>query len=476
MALIALFVGGCSYTFDNEAPDITLLGGPPNTDGLPHLNKSSAGSEFLVLGYDDHGVQDAWWVAFTETLDTPTGPQAGLRAVRLTPPETEDPILADKVDAGFTRFFLRNLDPTDPKGPPIKLTIRSAGQTTPPVKYDLPGGPGILAVGYSEEAFVYWVTKAGQTLFYLYRSDGSGKRDLQIPPNVDPTDPRLSFDWSPGSELLVVRDPAGDVQVHSSTEEKDVDLGIRPKLSTVFGQKLLLTCGDDGVRAVNLDGTGEQVLDPMPCDQHGVLQVIYLEKKQWIYYTSAKELWRVPRDGSGPPEVVLADGLRPLQFLQDGRIVFSKTPADTYVNGAGDGWLDGWRFMERGIDSSISRDGNRMRWLEHAATPNGAGELLSAPIGGAPLHLSLNTRQWEELDDGRILCDADHAFRGTQNRVVVIDEKSRTARWVASAAAQYQHIPDSTDLLIDVVTGPTSYDVVRVPVPPPDTPPDAGSD
>ena len=81
--------------------------------------------------------------------------------------------------------------------------------------------------------------------------------------------------------------------------------------------------------------------------------------------------------------------------------------------------------------------------------------------------MTLNTRQWQELADGRILADADHAFRGAQNRVVVVDEKARTAQWVASAAAQYSRIPGTNDLLIDVVTGPTGYDIVRVPIPPP---------
>src|SRR5262249_30790689 len=153
------------------------------------------------------------------------------------------------------------------------------------------------------------------------------------------------------------------------------------------------------------------------------------------------QLLRVPLNGSGPPEEVHVDGRRALQFIDDGRIIVSHTPRDLYINSAGDGWLDGWNFMERGIDMSMSSDKKRIRWLEHAATSNGSGELLSAPINGPPLHLSLNTCEWEQLDDGRVLADADHAFRGTQNRVVVIDEKSKTAQWVASAAANYSHIP-----------------------------------
>src|SRR5262249_36725277 len=151
------------------------------------------------------------------------------------------------------------------------------------------------------------------------------------------------------------------------------------------------------------------------------LALRYVEHKTWVYYGNDAQLLRVPLDASGPPEVVLNDGRRPLQFLDDGRIIVSKTPRDLYVNSAGDGWLDNWNFMESGIDVPMPRDKRRGRWLEHAAKPNGAGELLPAEIGQPPLHLTLNTREWEELKDGRILADANHAFRGTQNRIVVVD-------------------------------------------------------
>ena len=50
---------------------------------------------------------------------------------------------------------------------------------------------------------------------------------------------------------------------------------------------------------------------------------------------------------------------------------------------------------------------------------------------------------------------------------MVVDEKTRTAQWVANSAADYIHIPGTNDLIIDVVTGPTGYDIVRVPIPPP---------
>ncbi|HEY7957327.1 MAG TPA: hypothetical protein VII38_18600, partial [Polyangia bacterium] len=154
-------------------------------------------------------------------------------------------------------------------------------------------------------------------------------------------------------------------------------------------------------------------------------------------------------------------------FGPAGALAYSRDPQGRYAAGAGDGWLSDWRFMERGRGAGWSRDGKKLRWLEHAAQESGVGELLSATVpNGAPLHLALNVRQYDELSDGRVLACDDRAFRGIQNRVVVIDEQARTARWVASQAAEYVHIPGSSDLLIDVVSGPSTYDIVRVPVPP----------
>jgi hypothetical protein len=475
LALVVV-VGGCSYTFDSSAPDITLLGGPPNTDGLPRLNHAPAGEDYLVLGYDDNGNQNANWVAFDEEVQTSDGPVNGLRTVRLDPPQKEELVVADQVTPGYTRLFLVNHNPVDPKGPPI-LSIRAAGQPTPPITFNLPGSPGFIGIGYGETAFLYWVAAPTQQTWFIFRSDGSFMRELPIPSGTDVTDPQIDFDWSGDSQFLVVRDVSGDVIVHATTENSDVDLGMRPKLMGVYGNQLLITCGDDGLRTVTLDGATEKVLDPMACDEHGALEVQYQQMMSWVYYGSDAQLLRVPLDGSGPPEIVLKNGLRPLAFLADGRIMYSRTPSDEFVNSAGDGWLDNWKFMNRGLDAGLSSDGKRVRFLENAATPNGAGELLAKPVGSTEtLHLAQNTRQWEELGDGRILADADHAFRGVQNRIVVIDEKTRTARWVASAAADYMHIPGTSDLLIDVVTGPTGYDIVRVPIPPPDAPPDGGTD
>jgi hypothetical protein len=60
----------------------------------------------------------------------------------------------------------------------------------------------------------------------------------------------------------------------------------------------------------------------------------------------------------------------------------------------------------------------------------------------------------------------DHAFRGEQNRVIVVDEEAKVAHWVAAGSSDYQGVPGTNDLLVDVVSGPSGFDVVRVTIPP----------
>ena len=40
---------------------------------------------------------------------------------------------------------------------------------------------------------------------------------------------------------------------------------------------------------------------------------------------------------------------------------------------------------------------------------------------------------------------------------------------VVDRASQYNFIPGSNDIIADIVTGASSYDLVRVPIPPPES-------
>ena len=219
----------------------------------------------------------------------------------------------------------------------------------------------------------------------------------------------------------------------------------------------------DGVRSVPLDGSMETVLDSDPCDENGSL---WFHRGRALYGAEDNLKW-VPLDGSEPPSVVLPKGRRVIAFGPKDDIVYSTDPTGKFVQDAGDGWLDGWHFMDRGRSVSYSGDGLRLRWLEHAAQASGVGDLVSAAVpNGAPQYLALNVRQYEQLGDGRLLASSNRAFRGAQNRVIVIDEDARVAHWVADQSADFVRIPGTNDLLVDVVASASGFDIVRVPIPP----------
>jgi len=139
-----------------------------------------------------------------------------------------------------------------------------------------------------------------------------------------------------------------------------------------------------------------------------------------------------------------------------------------YVNGAGDGWVGRWRFMERGYGARFTDDGEAMTFLDHAATVNGAGQLIQAPLYGRspPINLARNVTRWDMLPDGRILAASNHAFDGTQNRVVLVDVEHGEARLLAESAVDVQLIPGRNEALIEKY-GTTSGEhlLVRVPIP-----------
>ncbi len=485
LAVLVVLGTSCAYDFDSNKPDITLVGSAPNTDGLPRLNQNPAGYDYVVYGADH-----SYWVAFTETSGLGNDNPNSVRVVRLSDPVQDEVMMADNVVIRYTEFYLLQHDAQDPANGPITLTVRSAGQTAPPSVFTLSAKPGVLDIAYSDNVFFYWILDPTTTTYLLQRVDQTYMRTLPVPTGVDPTNPyaTLTVGWSGDGSRMFLQDATNHIVLHSTTSELDVDLGAQPPTWFVYdGISAVVTCGDDGLKTVGYDGKSVRVLDPSPCDGNGSLY----PRNGSIFYGVGEELRRVLPDGSQPPVVVFEGGQRVLSISGDSsKIIYSRDPSNRYIFGAGDGWVDDWRFMNRGLGASFSGDGTRVRWLENAADSEGAGELHSAPLtphlpppdggfgdGGVPdmagttelpaLKLSLNTRQYEELPDGRILCDADHAFRGEQNRIEVIDERQRTARWVASAAAQYDHVPGTSDLLIDVVSSPIGFDIVRVPLPPP---------
>ncbi|HEX9101689.1 MAG TPA: hypothetical protein VF997_05775, partial [Polyangia bacterium] len=195
----------------------------------------------------------------------------------------------------------------------------------------------------------------------------------------------------------------------------------------------------------------------------------------YVYYVVATTLRKARLDGSEAPLTLFDFGqARVIDLVTpEDLIVYSTDPSDRYVHGAGDGWLGGWKFMQRGIAATFGNDLKSLYWLEHAAQGSGTGDFMTVKLpgaglpGGTPTTLAKNTRQFSFLGDGRILADENRANNGTWNRVVVIDEARGHKQYVAVGANHFSPIPQSKDYIVDVVTGATGHDVARVSIPPP---------
>jgi hypothetical protein len=460
VAMTALLASGCAYTFDDEAPALPLVGDAPATASLPRLNHMPATGVGIVYGHDG-----APWAVFSEVIPTDMGMQKGQRFVRLIDPSREEILIADDVLPNFDAYYIVKRDMTMPMSP-TELTIHFIGSTDPDDQFELPTGSGAVIPNNENSVFVYWPTTKDTTSLLVIRRDKSVMRTIPLPPMLDPERP---FDqggmfFLPDGKHFITRDGTSTLVRHAIDFDEEVSLGVRPRqLALDQTRNALITCGADGVRSVPLDGSPESVLDPEACDADGAL---WFHNDHALYAVDGA-LEQVPLDGSGPPSVLLEKGRRIIAFGPMDAIVFSKDPSDKYVGGAGDGWIGDWRFMERGLSVSYSNDGKRLRWLEHAAQPSGVGELVSAAApGGDILHLARNVRRYDQLRDGRVLAASNRAFRGVQNRIIAIDEDARVAHWVADQASDYAHIPGTNELLVDVVSGPSGFDVVRVPIPP----------
>ncbi len=489
---------GCSIKLDSSPPDLPLLGSAPNMADFPRLNHAGVAGSSFVLGNDN-----AYWLALAET---PVDPQWAsdvcplgkpcLRALRMNEPAVEQDFAAclkssspcpsqygDGWMVTWRVFYL--LTDVDPNGVgPTELTLQGAGQATGDT-FTFPPGPPAMLSGGADDVFVYWPRAAGQKTWFITHRRSRAQRQIAIPSTVDPQNPGgYIVGFNGDGTMIFTRDPKGRTQGWSTVYDNgacDVDVGIRPQSPSIVsavcdGTKVtgeLRTFGDDGIRQVSLEGQPDIVLEPEPVTGGFVA---YEQKPglmdptlHWwgYYFTKAGDLRSLPLDGTAQPESAgLPQAKRMFGFAPDGTIVYGTVPSNQYLGGASDAWIGPWRFMERGRALQFSGDALRVRWLEHTAQTSYTGDLLSAPLDGDPLRLARNVYEYDELSDGRVLALANRQFEGTQDRIVVIDELKQEARWVAAAAADYTGIPGSNDLLVDVVTGATAHDLVRVPIPP----------
>ncbi len=460
---LALLLAGCSYKFGGDLPDVPLLGDPPLMSSFQRLNDKPAQDALFVRGADK-----SYWLALREYQQPGALLTNQMVTVkRLSLPEKIEQLQAHHVHIVWWAFYLvqPNSDPTMP----TKLTVHPAGSKGPDDEYLFPPGDEILRQGAGGAVFTYWVKAMDTTGFDVIRRKPLYRRHLPSPAGLDPMDPlaKGAFFFSYAGDLLFTRDAEGLVVAHSTAMEADTQLGVRPRGPIIDdARQALIFCGDDGLRSVPYDGSLETVLDPDSCNPQGTQF-----DGTTLLYLSGTQTRQVPADGSAKPRVVMTDPAQRLLYqTDDGQVLYSLDPGDRYIYGAGDGWLKDWRFMERGLlgYSPFSNDGKRLRFIEHAADNLGVGDLLSATVpNGDPLRLARNVPwyQFEELPDGRVLAVSNYTFPGPHNRIIVIDEATRQAHWVADSASAYQHIPGSYDLMIEMPVDAGGLNLVRVPLP-----------
>lgn len=477
---------GCSITIDDNDPGLPLVGSPPSVGSLRKYNNGPVLSSAIVSGRDG-----AYWLSLQEE-------KGKLRVVRLSEPEAEFEITGDQFAIRWRAFYtwVAGTPPTDSTMPtPAKLKVVSAGAVDRAVEFDKPLGIGSLFIGGADDVYAYSPSKGRSETYELVRLDGKPKRDIPLPNGPDSADLSGSF-FNGNGQLFFDRgactagcdadssDPEGiirrNLRAHYTDRERDVDLGPQPSRfflyepQNAFATRRLFTCSSDGVRIVPLEPSDQnppRVLDDAPCASNvfSLLRVTDPDGTQQIdlFYLIGHQLRRVRIDGSRAPQAVLDyDVERVLAVYGLDKVLYSQDKSDRYIYGVGDAWLGNWRFADRARLIYLTNDEKHVTYLENSAQSGGIGDLTWAPLEGASQRLVRNVYQYDELGDGRLLAASNHAFRGTQNRIVIVNEDRTEVRWVADQASQYGFIPGSSDLLVDIVTGASTSDLVRVPIPP----------
>ena len=156
-----------------------------------------------------------------------------------------------------------------PPPPNVQLIVRSVGEH-PGAEFDVPDGPALLYSLGADDVFAYIVTNPALPGYLLQRRDGSYKRIIPWPKGIDPANPfkqGLFFGDDGAGDVFYDRDVDGRIVGHDTRDNRDVDLGIRPRfLAWLDHQAAWSPAAADGVRLVPVDGvTPETVLDQDIC-------------------------------------------------------------------------------------------------------------------------------------------------------------------------------------------------------------------
>jgi hypothetical protein len=470
-AMILLLAGCTSWKFDDSAPIATVHGDPPSLDGRQRVIFDPHEDPQFVAGAD--GVQWVGQVSLTSDFGPPPMPP---QLVRLGDPPTTL-MLDESARPSLTRnavFETRyDVDMSSMQITGSHIDILRPGGSTSTV--DLSGYIGPFTP--SDDLSVIYVEPPIELnkesgIARVVRTDGSFQRSFNV--YMRPT---AFFDLD--ADLLFTFDADDVVRARSALDENDSDIGqwkagpyssqfvAAPEVILRRGKREMIVCDGLGVRTMQFMRVAPQVWDTDEC----LLGRLLIRRGHLIYFAmhaGAMVARSVPLDGGTPIDLAHSDNA--IAYDPD-RIAWTTrdprggpfSPSDV-----GDGWIDQTRFMERGHFADFSSDGKRLYFLEHAATGDGVGELTSYEIATGATHvLALNTREWQELDDGRLIAVTNSWTEKVWNRVVVIDEARRTVDWVADGADGFTLIPGTHEVLVQLVaeSDETKITMARMPIP-----------
>ncbi|HZS37906.1 MAG TPA: hypothetical protein VFF06_13810 [Polyangia bacterium] len=446
LALVGL-CAGCSLTFDDDPRFLPLTGSPPSASALQLIDEPSGHTLQVMTGPD--GVA---WAALFDPSAT-----AEVRVVRLA-----DPVREVRYRALAALVMAHHLYLSDG----ATLHVVNPGDDARSGNVPVPPFPGSIVPNDADNAFLY----VGDAAFVAFRSDLTSERFFALDASIGGAT-RLPLLASDG-EWVFTLEPDGTVVAHSMRFPTDFAIGTwlddpKPDERVIVDDTAhaLVFCDARGLVVEPYEVVGQHLIDPkcttLPDD------VLPLARGGLVYYRSDAVTTKVaPLDGSEPPTTLPAGAHRVWTPVRSS-LAYSLDPAGRFSGDAGDGWVGDWRFMQRGLDVQFSAGGLALRWLELAADDSHAGDLtLARELGSLPLLLARNVTEFDELSDGRVIAEANHAYDHEANRVIVIDRDSRGARWVADGVKRYTLIPGS-DAILGELVGDGDLRLVRFPIPSP---------
>ena len=460
----ALLSAGCSYTFDDRASDVRLVGFAPPAASLQSIHVAAEESFQFLDGADGA----TWMAIFGAARNRVDGP---VHAVRLADPATVETFDGSYTILGSSAVYLVEFGEGDADS---TMVVRRPGEAGQGRTLVLSGNHGRLVMSPHDRA-VFWrrTPDFNVAMSELLRTDSGFRRPIATDEADDVNgSPRFDAD----DEYVFTFEHNGHVVRHATRSDEDLTLGLwcaRPPipldLSAIatavddVGRQLVF-CGPAGVYTVPFDGSPGRTLDPIACELGPAGDVIlgFQVVDGLVLYNTQHEVRSVRVDGSEPPRTIYAHAKADLIALTPSRAATTHGGFDQWSHHVSDGFVDGWQFMERGREAQFSRDGKRIRFIEDAADDDGVGELRAASLGGASETLARNVWQFDEIGDGRVLAAANRWQIGDWNRVIVIDEQSRTAAWVAEGVKRYTLIPGTNDVLAE---GVVDGEYLRCPIP-----------